>query len=147
MSGTENYPDPGCPLAPGETRRILAAGNPAVWWPAFLALPVIGWTAWRRRRWDLALVVLAPLALWLPWLASPKPGFLYFLTPVIPLLAVVLSGTLGSIGSRPWRRAAVGVVCIAVVALAAWHAPFHYGWALDDDAVGVRNLFPSWPGP
>lgn len=136
-----------CTLPSDETRRILAVGNPALWWPAFLSLPVLGVAAWRRRRMDLALVVLAPLALWLPWLASPKPGFVYFLTPAVPFLAVALAGALGAIGRRRWRRSAIAVVLVAVLAVAAWHAPYYFGWSLDDAGIGARNLYPSWPGP
>ena len=134
-----------CAVAPGETRRIMAVGNPALWWPAFLSLPLLGVLAWRRRRPDVGLVTLVPLALWLAWLASPKPGFIYFLTPVVPFLGVALAGTLGALPASRWRRAAGGLVVASVLAVAVWHSPFYFGWTLDERGIAIRNLFPSWP--
>ena len=134
-----------CAVAPGHARRILAVGNPALWWPAFLSLPVLGTVAWRRRRPDVALVALVPSALWLTWLASPKPGFIYFLTPVVPFLAVALAGAIGLLPSRRWRTAVGAVVVSCVLAAAVWHAPLYFGWSLDEAGIAARNLFPSWP--
>lgn len=135
---------PGCSAAP-PTRRILVTGNPALWWPALAAIPVVGAVAVRRRRADLALVAAAPLALWLPWFASPKPGFQYFLTPFAPLLAVALASGLCSLPSRRRQAVTSAVVVVAVLAVAAWHAPLYFGWGLDEAAIARRNLFPSWP--
>lgn len=129
------------------TRRIMAVGNPAVWWPGFLSLPVALWLAVRRRRPGIALATLAPLALWLPWVGSPKPGFIYFMTPVVPFLAVALAGVIGTVPSTRARRALTAAVVAAVVALAVWLAPFTFGWALDPQGIADRSLLPGWPDP
>lgn len=136
-------PGGACPYEPDESRQIVTVGNPALWWTAFLAAVPLGVIAVRRRQLDTAVPVVALAALYLPWFASPKPGFLYFLTPAVPFLALVLVRAIAVLPRRARRIGAV-TVGLAVLGTAVWLAPLHYGWPLDPDELGDRAVFPEW---
>lgn len=136
-------PGVSCAYEPDESRQIIAAGNPVLWWLGFAAAVPVLVLAVRRRRVRTVVVAGTLLALYLPWFASPKPGFLYFLTPAVPFLALVLARALGDLPRR-WSRAMLVAVGAAFVAMAVFLAPIHYGIPIDDDALDARSIHPGW---
>lgn len=132
-----------CPYGLDETRSIVTVGNPVLWWGGFLAaLPVLAFAVRRRDRGTL-LVVGTLAALYLPWFASPKPGFQYFLTPAVPFLALTL---VRAVTALPVRRSRIvaAVIGVAVVACAVWLAPLWFGWPLDPGELDARRWLPGW---
>ncbi len=79
----------------GETRRALVAmGNPFLWWASAAALVAAPLLALRRgRAAALAPAVLVAI-LYLPWFATTRTSFLYYMTPVAPIMAVLLAAVL-----------------------------------------------------
>ncbi len=123
----------------GEYRGVVAMGNPFLWWTsvaALLAAPVLA--LWRRVALPLVPAVLA-LALYLPWLATTRTSFLYYMTPVAPFLAILLAAlaaTLVAQGAPVSRRTLVGAsVAAAVVTAVAW------------DWIGQAAAFLFWELP
>ena len=73
---------------------MIAIGNPS---------PVVGLdrgrdgpalAAWRQRDARLAVAPLLVCVLYLPWLATSRETYIYYLTPVIPFLAVAVATAL-----------------------------------------------------
>lgn len=132
-----------CPYEPDESRQIIAVGNPVLWWLGFAAVVPVLVVAVRRHQLRTAAIAGTLLALYLPWFASPKPGFLYFLTPAVPFLALVLARALGDLRER-WGPAILVAVGAAFVAMAVFLAPIHLGWAIDADELDARSIHPGW---
>lgn len=135
-----------CRYEPGEQRRILGLGNPALWWPALAAVPALIALSVRRRWWAGGAVLAFGLGQWAPWLASPKPGFSFYLIPIVPFAALSLALVCSAVDDR-WtgrgRQLAVAVAVLAVVAAWFWW-PFWDGSVLDAEATDRRAWLPSW---
>jgi predicted membrane-bound dolichyl-phosphate-mannose-protein mannosyltransferase len=146
---------------PDATAHIYSMGNPVTWWPAAalaiatLAIPVL-WlrrqgrvlaTSWfwlhahhARVSWDgRARFLMAGLlcwAAWAPYLLLQRLQFLYYMTSVVPFLAVLLGGA----AAVAWRRGGRwrwGVWAYGGVALAA----FVFYFPLSEGLLVPRGWF------
>ncbi|MDE2483414.1 MAG: phospholipid carrier-dependent glycosyltransferase, partial [bacterium] len=54
---------------------IYSLPNPLLLWPGLFTVPLVGWFAWRERNRAYAVVVIAYLLQWLPWMFSPRIAF------------------------------------------------------------------------
>ena len=80
---------------------LLSIGNPVLWWAATACLVVLGVQAALRRTGEVALPVGLVGILYLPWLATSRVTYIYYMTPVVPFLALVLATALQRlVGSR-----------------------------------------------
>ncbi|MFO8076062.1 MAG: phospholipid carrier-dependent glycosyltransferase [Egibacteraceae bacterium] len=134
----------GCGLAEGQVRHILAVGNPAVWWPAGLAVLALGWAAARHRRGDAGFLLAFTLGQWLPWLVVARPVFLFYTVPIVPFLALALAWGAAETSRSPrlrWLPAALAVG--ALLGLAFWY-PIWLGTPIEEGAWRARILFASW---
>ena len=139
------------PLPPGaecsygldESRQILTIPNPVLWWPAFLAVVPVLVLGVRRRGFGTVVAASTVLALYLPWFGSPKPGFLYFLTPAVPFLALVLARAVDALPASA-RVPVAASLAVGFVAVGAFLAPLHYGWPIDRAALDLRSWLPTW---
>ncbi len=100
----------------GGLRALVAIGNPLLWWGASVALVALAVTAVRRRSRLLAMPVALVVCLYVPWLATSRTTYLYYMAPVVPFLALALAKALSLLRLR------VGVAYAAATAvpLAAW---------------------------
>ena len=113
----------------GTYREILAIGSPLAWLAAALGLLALAVT-WARRGWQVggpaAVLVVAALATYLPWLilqGSRSQVFLWYLLPALPFLYAAL----GVLLAWGWRsvpvRVLAGATGIGVIALFAFFFP------------------------
>ncbi len=118
---------------------VVAMGNPFLWWvglAALLAAPVLG--IWRRVTLPL-LPALLVVVLYVPWFATGRTSFLYYMTPVAPFLAILVAAVAATlvadqVPGRLRTTLATGVVAALVAAL-AW------------DAIGRAAAFVFWDLP
>jgi dolichyl-phosphate-mannose-protein mannosyltransferase len=133
-----------CEVEPGNVSHILGIGNPALWWLALLAYPALLVLAVVRRDWVPLAIMTFVLGQYLPWLAAARPAFLFYMTPVVPFIALAVAYAAGQAG-RPallrWVPAAVGTVVVA--AFLFWY-PILVGAEISREAWDLRILFPSW---
>jgi dolichyl-phosphate-mannose--protein O-mannosyl transferase len=132
----------------GRVRHILALGNPLLWWGFLATVPSL-LRAWRKRRDRAAdLVVLAVAGLYLPWLLVRRTAFLYYLTPLVPFMAVGMAWALqrlwGSSLPRPIRRGVVITYVAATLAAAFFLLPVWLGLPIDARHWRRLMLFGSW---
>ena len=85
---------------------MIAIGNPLLLWGSIVALVASLWARGaaarprrpRRPRWSPCL--------YLPWLATSRQTYIYYLTPAIPFLAILVAAALARLAGRGAARAA-----------------------------------------
>ena len=147
-------PATACGAPEGSTciREVTALGNPAVWWPAAVAVvaAVVAWVRTRDGRWAVPVVGVA--AGWLPWFGSTdRPIFSFYAVLVVPFMIVALCLLVDE--ARRWadtaqRRYAVGLgvglLVVAVVACFWYFLPIWTDRTIPYDAWLDRMWFRRW---
>jgi dolichyl-phosphate-mannose-protein mannosyltransferase len=116
-------------LVPHGMRGFVAIGNPLLWWGGAVGLIALAVTALRRRSRLLALPVLLVACLYLPWMATSRTTYLYYMAPIVPFLALALSRALSLARTRFSVAYAAATAVPAVLwlpFLAAFTVPFGY---------------------
>lgn len=148
--------------ATGAHEYIYLLGNPIIWWGllAGVAIVALAWIrspeVFERHRGPMALLGLAWLANYLPFVLIRRPMFLYhYLFSFLFCLAAVsigvglLAGWMSD-GEAAWRfpsgRSAALYGGILVVALAGFifFAPISYGLPLSDAGLAAHIWLNSW---
>lgn len=148
--GRRNPSDPnGCCI-----EEITSMPNPVILWFGLSSVALVGALAWRERNAGYALVVLAIVLQWLPWMASPRITFAYHFYVDVPLICLCDAIALQRFWQ--WGRthrhrgnavmaaiAGAAYACIAVAAFAYFYpilAAQPIAWA----AWHARMWFPTW---
>ncbi len=139
----------GCCIA-----EITSMPNPAVLWFGLLAVPLVGVLAWRERNKGYALIVLAYLLQWLPWMESPRLTFAYHFYVDVPLIALcdaIVLQRFWQWGRTHRHRGNAAMAAIAVVAYVAlagaaftFFFPILAARPLAWDAWNARMWIPTW---
>ena len=135
------YPSSIGPIDPGAV-RIVAVGNPALWWGFLTAVPLVVWSALRRADRAARLALLGYLSLWAPWLLFGRTEYLYYMTPAVPFMAIGLAAALRSLG-RAGTRVGLGVAALAGVGAVAF-APVWLGLHAPAGWYEAIRLLPGW---
>jgi dolichyl-phosphate-mannose--protein O-mannosyl transferase len=99
---------------------VIAIGNPFLWWMATLSLALAFVLTFMRRTWALLPSALIIVLLYVPWFATTRTSFLYYMTPVAPFMAVLVATAFaqlagGSMPRRGWVAAAAAALATAVL--------------------------------
>ncbi len=133
-----------CDVAPGTVAEVLGMGNPALWWMALIGYPWLLGFAVLRRSWPAMTIALFLFGQSLPYLLSPRPVFLFYLTPVVPFIALSLAYLADeALESRSMRWVPVSVTVLALAGFAFW-APVFLGMEIPRDVWDLLILFDSW---
>jgi dolichyl-phosphate-mannose-protein mannosyltransferase len=94
-------PPPSSPLAAAPTNpnctlrsEVFNLGNPAIWWFSIPCLLYCAVVALRERSWPAALIVVAFLAAWLPFVRVTRVMFLYHMFGGLPFMILAVAFTL-----------------------------------------------------
>jgi|SRR5680860_755718 len=133
-----------CTVEPGNVAEILGIGNPAIWWLALLAYPLLLWSGVRERSWAAWAILVFLLVQYVPWLVIARPLFLFYTTPLVPFLCLGLAFAAGWTARFPlWRWVPTFVAVVAVGGLLFWW-PLLVGLEVPRSAWDLRILFRSW---
>jgi Gpi18-like mannosyltransferase len=140
--------------------EILALPNPLVWWSGLLTVPLVGVLAYRERNRGYALLVIAYVVQWLPWILSPRLSFEYHFFPNLALIvlcnAIILQkiwhlSTNGAVPEFSTKIAGVtlgrlfiGAYAVATIALFAFFFPVLAGQHVPWDAWHLRMWSDHW---
>ena len=99
---------------------VVAIGNPFLWWLATLSLVAAVVLAILRRSYALLPAAAIVVVLYLPWFATTRTSFLYYMTPVAPFMAILVATALclfagGVIPHRGWLAAGGAALATAVL--------------------------------
>ena len=101
---------------------LIAIGNPLLWWAAAASLVVLGVQALVRRDLRLGLPALLVALLYLPWLLTSRQAYIFYMTPVVPFLAILVAAGLSRLAgprAAPCAPQALGFGGGALVTAAA----------------------------
>jgi dolichyl-phosphate-mannose--protein O-mannosyl transferase len=103
-------------------RGVIAMGNPFLWWVATLGLLAAPILAILRRTTLLLPAAIIVVVLYLPWFATTRTSFLYYMTPVAPFLAILAATTLLAFAgdARLPRRGVLVMAATAVATAMLW---------------------------
>ena len=129
----------------GRVAHLVALGNPVLWWGFLLCLPHLLVVWWQRRDRTVETVLFALLTLYLPWLVILRPGFLYYLTPLVPFMALGLTYSLRALWDRGGasRVVPVGVVLAAFLAFVAF-VPIWTFSTIPQERFDLLTPFADW---
>jgi len=102
----------------GTVQGVVAMGMPLFWWLAVYLLGETLISPQRRRQPALRFLAVAILAQWLPWAVGTTGGFLYYMLPITPLMAVLVARELDDWWEEPLSRAlAIAYLLLLTVTL------------------------------
>jgi dolichyl-phosphate-mannose-protein mannosyltransferase len=110
------------------TTGLIGIGNPLLWWASAAALVVLGVQAIARRDLRLGLAPLLVAMLYLPWLLTSRQAYIFYMTPVVPFMAILVASGLSRLAGR--RPAPCATQALA----------FGAGALLTAGALGVAGL-------
>jgi len=122
---------------------IYTLPNPIIMWFGLLAVPFVGFLAYRERNKGYALLVLAYLAQWLPWIASPRIAWNYHFYVNISLICLCNAIALQWMWKRGWKIPAIAYV-VAVAAAFVFFYPILAGVVTPMWAIQMRQWLHSW---
>lgn len=123
--------------------HILAVGNPGIWWPFLIVVPMVLAFGLVRRDWRDALILGGYFGLYLPWFVNPRTSFFYYMTPVVPFIALILVSAARRAPETLRPAAAIVVGGLAVVGCAFFY-PIWTGIEISSTAWNNLMLFQSW---
>ena len=123
----------------------MALGNPVLWWGFLACLPHLLYVWWHRRDRTVETVLFALLTLYLPWLVILRPGFLYYITPLVPFMAIGLTYSLRALWARggALRLVPGGVLLAAFLAFVAF-VPIWTFSTIPQSRFDLLTPFPDW---
>lgn len=134
----------GCTIPTGTVAHIVGLGSPVLWWLALLAYPALAWWAVRLRDWRAWALLVFLAGQYLPWLVAQRPLFLFYLTPVVPFMALAVAWLAARTGQRRWLRWTPWAVAVVAVAAFAFFYPVYAAVPVDIDTWRLRMWFDSW---
>ncbi|CAN5195467.1 phospholipid carrier-dependent glycosyltransferase [soil metagenome] len=133
-----------CEVAPGNVAEILGMGNPLLWWMALAAYPVLLLGLAWRRDWAAAAIAVFLLGQYVPWLFASRPVFLFYVTPIVPFIALAVAWAAGCAQRyRPLRWVPAAVALVAVSGFVYWY-PVLVGMEISDEAWRLRMWSDRW---
>lgn len=133
----------GCVVSPGNRAKILALGSPALWWPALLAYLVLARQVVQRRDRAAAVLLTFLLVQFVPWLLVTRPGYLFYMAPLVPFMALAVMYAAHHFARRRPLRWLPAALAALAVATCLHFLPLWLGIELTEEAERWRIWLPS----
>ena len=134
--------------ASGDSKEVLALGNPLAWWASVPAVAFVAYR-WVRRR-DLrgpeGIILAGFLVTYLPWLAQQTNRsaiFLFYLLPTVPFMYLALAYVARLVSGNWGGRTVVAVFLAGTVASFAYFYPVMTELPLSQRQWDARIWFES----
>jgi dolichyl-phosphate-mannose-protein mannosyltransferase len=133
-----------CEVAQGNVAEVLGIGNPPLWWLALLAYPGLLIFGVLRRQWAGFAIGVFLLGQYLPWLVASRPAFLFYMTPVVPFIALAVAYAAWQAARPPLLRWIPGMVAVVVAGGFIFWYPVLAAVEIPREAWDLRILFSRW---
>jgi predicted membrane-bound dolichyl-phosphate-mannose-protein mannosyltransferase/membrane-associated phospholipid phosphatase len=108
-------------------RRMVIRGNLVLWLLGFAAVVWCAWMGLTRRTAVHTLLAWTTLAWWAPWAVGGRPGYSFYASPLVPVLAIATVTAIGSMPARVRRASLVALGSVTLVGVVVM-APQWYAW-------------------
>jgi dolichyl-phosphate-mannose-protein mannosyltransferase len=125
-------------------QRIVALGNPVIWWGLLALLPVAIFNAIRRPAWQDAIVFGGYASMYVPWLFVGRTQFIFYMLPAVPFMCLGIISALRGLPLGIARASGVAFGAAAVIVGAAF-APIWLGLRIGPVWSGALRWLPRWP--
>ncbi len=133
-----------CVVAPGTVSEVLGLGNPAIWWMALLGYPFLFFFAIARRSWPALTIALFLFGQTVPYAISPRPVFLFYVTPAVPFIVLSLAFLVDkAMDSFTMKWVPATVAFLATAAFVFW-SPVFLGLEVPRRLWDAMILWSSW---
>ena len=123
--------------------RILALGNPALWWGFIAATAAAAVTVRRRPCWQDVVAFGGFAALYVPWFFVGRSQFIFYMLPAVPFMCLAVVSTIRHLPGS--ARRVVGMVFgLAVVLAALAYAPVWTGTWIGRGWLERLRVVPGW---
>jgi dolichyl-phosphate-mannose--protein O-mannosyl transferase len=135
------YPTTTAPIPRGAV-RIVAVGNPVLWWGFLAGLGPLIWAAVRQADRGARIAMASYLSLWAPWLVFGRTEYFFYMTPAVPFMAI---GLVAAIRTLPSMRRGIAVALASLAGAGAIaFAPVWLGIDVSARWYDAIRLLPSW---
>ncbi len=124
--------------------RIVAIGNPALWWGFLALLPVAAIQIVRRLTWQDSVAFGGYAAMFLPWFAIGRNQFIFYLLPAVPFMCLGVASTIRRFPVKGSRALAIGFSVITLISAVAF-LPAWTGWRVPTGWMDGLRFLTSWP--
>lgn len=142
----------GCTVADC-AKAITDLGNPAIWWAATLALPVLAFCCLAMRDWRAGAILAGFLAGYVPWFQyQERTIFTFYSVAFVPWVVLAVTYVVGLVLGRAdapprratWGRALVAGYVVLVVAVFLFFWPLYTAQVIPFEQWQWRMWFRSW---
>lgn len=127
----------------GMVSGIVAFGSIVFWWTSLLYMFEIGAHAVTQRDRACGFLVILYLSQWLLWATSVTGGFIYYMLPAVPLMALA-SATVLDDWNRTGGRWLVWLYLAVITMFFVLYFPFLTAYPAEQKTFDF--LFPAWAG-
>lgn len=127
----------------GMVSGIVAFGSIVFWWTSLLYMFEIGFFAVVNRDRACGFLVILYLSQWLLWASSVTGGFIYYMLPAVPLMALATATVLDD-WHKTGGRWLVWLYMAVITLFFVLYFPFLTAYPAEQRMFDF--LFPSWAG-
>lgn len=125
----------------GLVSGIITFGSVFFWWTALLYIGESLYSSISNRDSSLGFVAVMWIAQWLPWAVSTTGGFIYYVLPGVPFLAIAAAFVLEEWVSSGGKWIAI-LYLVLIVTFFVFYFPFLSGWPVEQGYF--ERAFPGW---
>ena len=130
-------------ISGGSVQRILALGNPVLWWGFLALLPVAAFTVARRPTWQDAVAFGGYAAMFVPWFFVGRSQFFFYALPMVPFMVLCVVATLRRLSPAVGRAVAIAGAVVAGLVTVAF-APLWLGLRVPASWLDRLAWLPGW---
>ncbi len=130
-------------ISGGSVQRIMALGNPVLWWGFLALLPVAALTVARKPTWQDAVAFGGYATLFVPWFFVGRNQFFFYALPMVPFMALCVVATLRRLSPATGRAIGIAGAVAAVVVTVAF-APLWLGLQVPAGWLDALAWLPGW---
>jgi dolichyl-phosphate-mannose--protein O-mannosyl transferase len=128
----------------GQVSGIVAMGCPLFWWFGVLLVGDSLASRLRRKAPATRFLLATLLAQWLLWALATTGGFVYYMLPITPLLAILVARELDDWWEESLsRRLAIAYLVVLVLVFGVYY-PLLIGWWVPRAYFQVLFFLPGW---
>lgn len=122
---------------------IALMGNPAIWWISIPCLFFVGWSAIKKNKIAIFIIV-AFLMQYVPYVLIPRILFIYHFFPNVPFMCLGIAFCANKLWDKKWGKAVVIAYLVFVIALFIYFYPILSGYPTTSEFIDQAKWLEDW---